>query len=90
MSSGKNFEKDFSDSFKGKERARILRLYDTTNGFHGITNPCDFIYYNYPYLAYLELKSVKDNRLPFSNITDRQWEELSFRNKINNKVVLEQ
>lgn len=82
MDSGKRFEHDFQDSFKSDEGCRILRLYDTTNGFKGIANICDFIHYYYPYVSFLELKSVAGNSLPFSNITENQWNGLLVRSKL--------
>ena len=51
----------------------IDRLNDNTAGFKGIAGICDFIVYKMPYEYYIECKSVHGNTLPFSNITDKQW-----------------
>lgn len=82
MSVGKNFEEDFQKSFKEDHEARILRLYDTTNGYAGVANPCDFVYYAFPKIGFFELKSTQGNRLPLCNITDRQWQGLLDRSKL--------
>ena len=57
---GKRWEKNFKDSM-GLE---CIRLYDPMSGFVGVYNPCDFIYYRYPYQFLFELKSVEAARLP--------------------------
>lgn len=86
MSFGKQFEEDFQKSFKEEHKYRILRLYDTTNGFAGVANPCDFIYFSYPRIGLFELKSTQGNRLPFSNITEKQWNELLNRSKVKGVI----
>lgn len=70
---GKIFEDDVKKSF---EPNRILRLYDTTNGYKGVANPCDFIIFGNYKTILLETKSVQGNRMPFSNITDKQLDGL--------------
>lgn len=70
---GKIFEDDVKKSFTPN---RILRLYDTTNGYKGISNPCDFIIFGNYKTILLETKSVKGNRFPFTNITDAQLDGL--------------
>ena len=70
---GKIFEDDVRKSF---EKNRILRLYDTTNGYKGVTNPCDFVIFGNYKTILLETKSVQGNRMPFSNITDNQLDGL--------------
>lgn len=74
MTPGKRWEQNIKDSL-GK---MCVRLYDTTNGFSGIKNPCDFIYYTYPNIVYIEAKSTQGKRLSFSNITDNQLTELDY------------
>lgn len=74
---GKRWEKNFKDSMGDT----CIRLYDTTNGYAGIKNPCDFIYYSYPFMFMFELKSVSGHRLSLSNITDNQYESLLKFNK---------
>lgn len=74
---GKMFEEDFK---KGAElcgnEARFSRLYDTTNGFRGVANPCDFIAATQYGTVYVELKTTQSSSLPFSNISEHQWQEL--------------
>lgn len=73
-----NYGKKFENNFKKGVGKELVRLYDTTNGYAGVKNPCDFIYYKYPYQYLFELKSVKGDRFDFSNITDNQKEQLDF------------
>lgn len=82
MYGGKDFEDDFKDSFDDDQINLLTRLYDTTAGFAGVKNPCDFILYNQPYEMSLELKVTHDNRLSFSNVTEYQWHCLKARDKI--------
>ena len=77
-----NYGKKFENNFKKGVGKELVRLYDTTNGYAGVKNPCDFIYYKYPFQYLFELKSVKGNRLDFSNITDNQKEQLDFYSHI--------
>lgn len=73
---GKKFEQNFKNSVE-KDKF-IYRLRDTGSYVNGeqtgegrrftTSNICDFIYFDGTTLMCLELKSVKDNRLPFSNI----------------------
>lgn len=87
-----NYGKKFENNFKKGVGKELVRLYDTTNGYAGVKNPCDFIYYKYPYQYLFELKSVKGNRLDFSNITDNQKEQLDFYSHIkgcNPMIVVE-
>lgn len=68
---GKEFENVIKESIE--KCAAIIRLHDQTNGFKGSANICDFIAYKYPNMFLFECKSVHGNTLPFSNITDTQW-----------------
>lgn len=77
MSSGKRWEANVLSSL-GKS---CIRLYDTTNGFAGVKNPCDFIYYTHPNRVLIECKSVEGKSLPFNDITDNQWQQLSMHSK---------
>lgn len=74
---GKRFEKNIKENIPG-----IIRLYDTTNGYAGVANPCDFIYYAYPYMYLLECKSVQGDRFDFSLISPNQHNQLSFHDTI--------
>ena len=85
---GKRFEEDFKHSM---DKA-CIRLYDTTNGFAGVKNPCDFIYYLYPYQYMFELKTTQYDKLEFNHITQNQWENLAYFSHVdgcNPIIVLE-
>lgn len=87
-----NYGKKFENNFKKGVGKELIRLYDTTNGYAGVKNPCDFIYYRYPYQYLFELKSVKGSRFDFSNITSNQQEQLDFYSHIqgcNPMVIVE-
>ena len=75
--SGKQFEQDFfKDAKEFTFEALVTRLYDTTNGFKGVANPCDFIVASKYSTIFVELKTTTDTALPFSNISDNQWASL--------------
>ena len=75
---GKSWEEDFKSSFKGtKYEKGLMRLYDSTSGFAGVSTPCDFIMYSYPNFFMFELKAVQDKRLDFAKIRPNQIEGLS-------------
>lgn len=79
---GKKFENVIKEAFQKVPGVSIDRLHDQTNGFKGSQNICDFIVYREPYEYYIECKSVHGASLPFSNITDTQWEGLLEKSKI--------
>lgn len=79
---GKQFEIVIRKSFERVEGVSIDRLNDNTAGFKGVTGICDFIVYKEPYEYYIECKSVHGNTLPFSNITETQWNGLLEKSKI--------
>lgn len=67
---GKRFESLIKESFE--RECYILRLYDTTNGYKNVANPCDFIVYDNPNMFMLECKSCHKASLPISDISDNQ------------------
>ena len=79
---GKKFENIIKEAFEKVPGVSIDRLHDQTNGFKGSQNICDFIVYREPYEYYFECKSVHGASLPFSNITDTQWNGLLQKSKI--------
>lgn len=79
---GKQFEDVIRQAFEKIPDISIDRLHDQTNGFKGSQNICDFIVYREPYEYYFECKSVHGASLPFSNITDTQWNGLLEKSKI--------
>jgi len=80
---GKDFENVIREAFEKVPGVSIDRLHDQTTKFKGTSaNICDFIVYREPYEYYFECKSVHGNTLPFSNITDKQWNGLLEKSKI--------
>lgn len=80
MNEGKLWEQNFKNSMG----VSCIRLYDTTNGFSGVRNPCDFIYYKYPYQYLFELKSTKDKSIYLGmETTQRQIASLVELGKID-------
>lgn len=80
-----NRGKDFESHFRKQMDAGgfdVNRVADNTAGYMGGRNICDFITYLYPNIFYFELKTTKGNTLPFSNITDNQWQGLLEKEKI--------
>lgn len=66
---GKQFEKKFKEDFLKIQNVSIDRIYDVTNGYSHISNICDFICYKYPNILYAEVKTIKGNTFPLSNLT---------------------
>ena len=79
---GKDFENIIRNAFSKITNVSIDRIPDQTMHHKGACNICDFIVYKEPYEYYIECKTVKGNTLPFSNITDTQWEGLLKKSKI--------
>lgn len=83
VSRGKQFEDVIRKAFEKVPNVSIDRLHDQTTHWKGSSaNICDFIVYKEPYEYYIECKSVHGNTLPFSNITDTQWNGLLEKSKI--------
>ena len=82
VSRGKQFEGIIREAFEKVPGVSIDRLHDQTTGFKGSQNICDFIVYREPYEYYFECKSVHGASLPFSNITETQWNGLLEKSKI--------
>ena len=80
---GKQFEEKIRTAFESVPDTTVTRLLDPQAGFAGVRNVCDFIVYHYPHQFYIECKSCYGNTLPFSNITQNQWEGLL---KVSNVV----
>ena len=79
---GKQFESVVRSAFEKVPNVSIDRLHDQTTRFKGSQNICDFIVYKEPYEYYFECKSVHGASLPFSNITETQWNGLLEKSKI--------
>ena len=82
MTRGKEFEKKVKQILEITPEVSMDRLPDQVSGFCGSTNICDFIVFKYPYLHYLECKSVKEHIFPISNISKIQFEGMLEKSKI--------
>ena len=75
ISKGKQFEEKFKECWKKTfPEAFLLRLYDTTNGFSNINNPCDFVCFTQGKLFLVECKSHNGASISFTAIP--QYERL--------------
>ena len=71
---GKQFETKFKHDFSLIPGSTIDRLYDPVGGYKNIKNVSDFIGYVYPFILYLECKSIEGNTFPLANLT--QFDDL--------------
>lgn len=84
---GKQFEDVIKETFEKKPETVVVRLHDQTTGFYGSKNPCDFLIYHKPVFLAIECKCVHGNTLPYSNITDFQWEHLTKMSQVDGVVA---
>ena len=82
---GKKFEQKLKEDFLKIPEATIDRIYDTTNGFTGIRNICDFIGYRYPNIFYFECKTIKGNTFPLTNL--KQYDKLLAKKNIKGVIA---
>lgn len=68
-STGKNFEEIIGKAFEKLPGVSIVRIPDQTMHYKDRKNVSDFIVYKYPFLYYVECKTVHGNTLPLSNVT---------------------
>lgn len=69
---GKDFEEIIKKCFLAVPETAVERLPDPTAGYMGYRNPCDFLIYHYPYVYFIECKTVHSHRMPFTNLTFNQ------------------
>ena len=69
---GKDFEGVIKEAFLSVKDTAVERLPDPTNGYLGVRNKSDFLIYHFPYMYYIECKSVQSHRLPMANVTFNQ------------------
>lgn len=67
---GKTFEQEFKECVPPDYY--LYRLKDDTNGFYGVSNPCDYILFRSPYLFLVELKTHKGKSIPIAKIRPNQ------------------
>lgn len=85
---GKDFEKIVKNGFLKVKGVSIDRFQDQAFGYLGAINICDFLVYKYPYLYYLECKTLNINTFNFNMmITRGQWEGLTEKSKIEGVVA---
>ena len=84
---GKQFEEQIKAGFITVPDLVIERLPDPQNGYAGVRNICDFFVYSFPFFMFLECKSCHGNRLPFSNITENQWNGLLEKSKYTGVIA---
>lgn len=84
---GKQFEKIVKECFERVPGVSIDRVHDQMSGYSGSKNICDFIVYKKPYECYIECKTVHGNTLPFSNITETQWNGLLEKSNIDGVIA---
>lgn len=84
---GKDFETRIKTAFEKQPNMFSLRLLDPQNGFAGVRNICDFVFYSKPTLFLIECKTHYGNILPFSCITENQWSGLLEASKLPGVVA---
>lgn len=84
---GKQFEDIVKETFEKVSDSLVVRLHDQTTGFYGSKNPCDFLVYHKPVFMAIECKSVHGNTLPYSNITEFQWDQLTKMGEVEGVVA---
>jgi penicillin-binding protein-related factor A (putative recombinase) len=84
---GKRFEQDFVASFKGLPDVSIDRFYDIM-GFHkNVSNPSDYVAYQYPHQFYFECKSYEGGYIPLSALSHSQKTKLLAKSKIDGVIA---
>ena len=71
---GKKFENKFQSDWLKIINSDCIRLKDIMSGYKKIKNISDFICYIYPYVYYLDCKSLRGNTFNFAKLT--QWDEM--------------
>lgn len=83
MGRGKKFEAAVREAFEKCPEVSVDRLPDPTGGYMGVRNICDFVFYRYPFLLFVECKVQQGNTLNFKGrITENQWDGLLEKSKI--------
>ncbi len=80
---GKRAEKKLKEWLDRPDKGWCFyRIPDQMTGWYGSNNPCDFIFYRYPNIIFLESKATYHDRFDFSSITDYQRSELTKKSTI--------
>lgn len=59
------------------------RIPDQMSGLYGSKNICDFTFFKYPNMYYIESKATEEARFNFSMITEHQYDNLLKKSKID-------
>lgn len=81
---GKEAEKKIWDWLdRPEEGGSFDRFYDQLSGYYLTSrNICDFVYYKYPYIYYIESKATWKDNFPFTMISEHQYNGLLDKSKI--------
>ena len=77
VSRGKQFEAKVKEDLLLLGDVSLERLPDQMSGHRGSKNPCDYLFYMYPNMYYLECKTTHENTFPISGLT--QYDNLMER-----------
>ncbi len=84
---GKQFEDVIKEAFEAVSDTEVYRIPDQMSYKVGSKNPCDFFIYHKPILCAIECKATNNPSLPFSNITEFQWESLLKMSSVSGVVA---
>ena len=84
---GKDFEAQIRTGLESTPNTSVTRLLDPMSGYAGVRNICDFIVYKYPNQYFFECKCHYGNTLPFSCITQNQWDGMLQQSKVAGVVA---
>lgn len=87
ISRGKDFEDVVKSAFERVPNTSVYRIPDQQNYKIGSKNPCDFFIYHKPFLYAIECKATNKPSLPFTNITEFQWESLLKMSKVDGVIA---
>lgn len=88
MSKFKKFEEQVEKGLNQLPDIIVERIPDQQSRYKGSANCCDYRAYKKPLCFYIECKTVLTGAsLPFSNITEAQWEGLLSRSRVSGCVA---
>lgn len=87
VSRGKDFEEVVKECMEKVPDTEVYRIPDQVTYKVGSKNPCDFLIYHKPILCAIECKATNKQSLPFSNISEYQWEQLLKMSKVSGVVA---
>ena len=87
VSRGKDFESIVKSEFEKIPETLVYRIPDQVTYKTGSKNPCDFFVYHRPIFFAVECKATNKSTLPFTNITEYQWQSLLEMSKFDGVVA---